>query len=363
MTCAPTEHPWCTWPDWFTDFAGQQCESVAQHAWKFERKGPEWAWLWQPHWWEKDEEMSDTKEGLGIHKAICAIKLAIAGGGGISKDRTAPMGYAFRGIEDFDNILCGLTAEHNVNAYPRILSKEIVHGLTNKGSYQSHVIVEIEWTYVCSLDGSRQVASTIGEAMDTQDKAFNKAMQASRKYADIMVFRIPTAGDDTEASPVYVPHAPPSAVAQPHANGAAPVVATPAAAAPAPPAPVKAVRARAPKEAVPPPAQQAAPPPPPAEPEPFPAGEAPSPPSESLLGRIGEVNSFPLLYAVAQDAEAVKEPKPRDELFTAIRNRAAYLFTTAQNLKEVQEGFPLVTALGQPDELKRAANTAYARFR
>ncbi len=96
--------------------------------------------------------------------------------------------------------------------------------------------------------------------------------------------------------------------------------------------------------------------------------ESPPVPSEpenhtnDLMGRIGEVNTFPLLYAIAQDADQHVEPG-RTELFAAIKHRGVYLFGEAKNLSEVQEGFPLVSALGQPIELKKAANEAYSKFR
>jgi hypothetical protein len=318
-------------------------------------------------------------EQLGIHKAICAIKLSLAGGGGIAKDRKA-MGYSFRGIEDFDRILCGMTAEHGVSAFPRILKWELRDGQTKNGGYQAHAIVEVEWTFTCAVDGSQHIASTMGEAMDTQDKAFNKAMQASRKYADIMVFRIPVAGDDTE---IYVPEpsttqapalAPPKPTGDPMAaqmsNGTLlPTQQEPPRRTRGPnkPKPEAAPQPGAGTHVVTPPF--VAPQVPAFVPEPPPdangnvyAPESPEDHTTALMGRIGEINTFPLLYAVAQDADNHVEPG-RTELFSAIKNRAVYLFGEAKSLAEVQEGFSLVSAMGQPEMLKKAANDAYARYR
>jgi hypothetical protein len=50
-------------------------------------------------------------------------------------------------------------------------------------------------------------------------------------------------------------------------------------------------------------------------------------------------------------------------IFEAITLRAAELFALAPDMKTVQEGFELVTALGTPDVLKKAVNTSYARAR
>lgn len=304
-------------------------------------------------------------EGLGIHKAICALKLAIAQGGGVQKERKAPMGYSFRGIEDFDNILCGLSAEHGVAMYPRVTDREVIHGTTAKGGYQSHVFLTIDWTFVCASDGSREVVTTCGEAMDTQDKAINKAMQASRKYAILMVLMIPTAGDDTEIyvpEPAPVPAAPISSPAQVPVPELPRGDLLPAKPRPAPPR-VGAPGKRGPNKP---------------KPDgltletngPDAAGDiangtvAPTEAaSESLLGRIGEVQTFPLLFAIAGDADKTTDQVARDELMLAVKHRAVLLFADAKNMDGVKEGFDLVRALGSPDDLKRAANEAFVRFR
>jgi predicted outer membrane protein len=45
------------------------------------------------------------------------------------------------------------------------------------------------------VDGSSHTIKTYGEAMDSADKATNKAMSAAYKYAAIQSFCIPTEGD------------------------------------------------------------------------------------------------------------------------------------------------------------------------
>ena len=302
--------------------------------------------------------------GMGLNKAIAAIKATLAGGGGIQKGRQAPMGYAFRGIEDFDNILCGLTAQHGVNIYPRVTRREIIHGKTAKGTYQAHVILDVEFKFV-HLDGSYEIAATCGEAMDTQDKAHNKAMQAARKYAIVQVFQIPVGGDDTEVYvPENAPHQEPAKDASP--QQAAPL---PPPAQAAPPAEKRTRGPNKPKDEPPAPpaqepAQQAAPA---GEPElPFPHGPAGVTTNDidGLVDRIGAVSTFPLLFAIAQDAEESTKGGPdRPGVFAAIRTRAIHLFDAAKSMKEVQEGFEIVTALGQPPDVAAAANKAYAKYR
>ena len=301
--------------------------------------------------------------GLGIHKAICSIKAAIAAGGGVQKERSAPMGYKFRGIEDFDNILCGMTAEHGVVMYPRVVDRDLREGVTAKGGYQLHVFLTIDWTFVCADDGSSVVVTTIGEAMDTQDKAVNKAMQASRKYAILMVLMIPTAGDDTE---IYVPEpklmtveipAVVHAVAQAALDDIAalpPLRADDSIVRQGPT--VKRTRGpNKPKEA---PAEIT-------QPAEVLNGAVVVDDVADLIGRIENVQTFPLLYAFAQDmdSQTANGSSDRAAVFEAVKSKAIALFAAAQNAAGVQEGFELVSALGQPIELKQAANAAYARYR
>lgn len=58
------------------------------------------------------------------------------------------------------------------------------------------VTVEAEFDLVCAEDGSKHTIKTFGEAMDSGDKATNKAMSAAYKYACFQAFAIPTEGDN-----------------------------------------------------------------------------------------------------------------------------------------------------------------------
>jgi hypothetical protein len=58
------------------------------------------------------------------------------------------------------------------------------------------VTVKAEFDFVCAIDGSMHTVATYGEAMDSSDKATNKAMSAAYKYAAFQAFAIPTEGDN-----------------------------------------------------------------------------------------------------------------------------------------------------------------------
>lgn len=132
-----------------------------------------------------------------VYKAINAVQAKLAKTG-ISKDRknTQGSGYMFRGIDDVYNALSPLLAEHGLCIMPRILSRECVERQSQKGGALFYVTVEAEFDFVCAADGSRHVVRTFGEAMDSGDKATNKAMSAAYKYAAFQAFAIPTEGDN-----------------------------------------------------------------------------------------------------------------------------------------------------------------------
>jgi hypothetical protein len=134
---------------------------------------------------------------MEVYKAINAVQTALATAG-IAKDRINSQGatYKFRGIDDIYNALAPLLAKHGLCIIPRMLSRHCDERLSQKGNALFYVTVHAEFDFVSSLDGSKHTASTFGEAMDSGDKATNKAMSAAYKYAAFQAFCIPTEGDN-----------------------------------------------------------------------------------------------------------------------------------------------------------------------
>jgi hypothetical protein len=133
---------------------------------------------------------------MKVYTAINAVQAALSRDG-ITKDRkNTQQGYNFRGIDDVYNALSPLLAKHGLCILPRILTRECVERATQKGGALFYVTVEAEFDFVCAEDGSKHVVRTFGEAMDSADKATNKAMSAAYKYAAFQAFAIPTEGDN-----------------------------------------------------------------------------------------------------------------------------------------------------------------------
>jgi len=138
---------------------------------------------------------------MKVYQAIAAAMAEIAKEG-IGKNRkNDQQGYKFRGIDDVYNALAPILSKCGLVMLPRVLGREVVERTTAKGNAIFYVTVDVEFDLVCAEDGSKHTVKTFGEAMDTADKATNKAMSAAYKYMAMEVFCIPTEGDnDAEAT-------------------------------------------------------------------------------------------------------------------------------------------------------------------
>jgi len=133
---------------------------------------------------------------MQVYKSINLVQQEMAQHG-ISKNRkNEQQGYKFRGIDDVYNSLSPLLAKHGLCILPRMLNRTCTERVNAKGNTLFYVIVEAEFDFVASEDGSKHVVKTYGEAMDSGDKATNKAMSAAYKYACMQAFAIPTEGDN-----------------------------------------------------------------------------------------------------------------------------------------------------------------------
>lgn len=131
-----------------------------------------------------------------VYLAISAVSKALAHEG-ISKDRSnQQQGYKFRGIDDCLNALASLLPAHELIIIPSVLEREVIERQTKSGGSLFYVTVKVQFSFISTKDGSRHDAVVYGEAMDSADKATNKAMSAAYKYAVLLTFCIPTEGDN-----------------------------------------------------------------------------------------------------------------------------------------------------------------------
>jgi hypothetical protein len=145
-----------------------------------------------------------------VYKAIAAVAATMAQDGIAKARRNQAQGYSFRGIDDVYNALGKVLAANGLVVLPRVLARECIERQTAKGSPLFYVTVEVEFDFVSAEDGSKHTVKTYGEAMDSADKATNKAMSAAYKYAAMQAFCIPTEGDNDADShtPEVAPNKP-----------------------------------------------------------------------------------------------------------------------------------------------------------
>lgn len=139
---------------------------------------------------------TNTAAPPAVYAAISDVMAEMATDG-IGKDRkNTQQNYSFRGIDDIYNALARVMSSHRLMMLPRASERTTVERQTKNGGALNYTTVRVEFDLVSAVDGSRHTICTYGEAMDSADKATNKAMSAAFKYAAIQAFCIPTEGDN-----------------------------------------------------------------------------------------------------------------------------------------------------------------------
>jgi hypothetical protein len=127
-----------------------------------------------------------------IYKSVIDVMKKI---NAIGKDRrNSQQNFAYRGIDDVMNELHGALSECGVFVVPEVLEENRSTGKSKSGGELYYTRLKIRFTFYAG-DGSHIDAVVIGEAMDSGDKASNKALSIGLKYAMLQVFCIPTEDD------------------------------------------------------------------------------------------------------------------------------------------------------------------------
>lgn len=138
--------------------------------------------------------MSETPHPM-IYAALSAVMGDV---GHVGKTRkNTQQNYQFRGIDDVLSAVQDVLVKHGVVVVPRVLKtwRSVVQ--TKGGSVMYSVRLLVEHKFY-ARDGSHVVCVTLGEAMDTGDKASNKAMSQALKYALVETLCIPTYEKDRD---------------------------------------------------------------------------------------------------------------------------------------------------------------------
>jgi hypothetical protein len=256
-----------------------------------------------------------------VYEAIARVSAELAGIG-VGKDRkNMAQGFMFRGIDDIYQVLCTLLPKHGLVIIPRVMYRGVTERQSQKGGALYQVICEVEFDIVSTEDGSRHTARIVGEAMDSGDKATNKAMAIAYKYLAFLMFCIPVVGviDDPDSETHNpLPEAdkrdaplPPSAAPSPRAKPVkAQAPATPAA---PPPAATPVPPAAVPAAAVPP---------------------AGTPPEKSVIEQMVDGDGVTLTHAVSTQLDQHRDILSIAPNEGALRKAFAGAYTWASELQD-----------------------------
>lgn len=138
----------------------------------------------------------------GIYEAMTAIMRDMEAVCKAKKNQQ--QGYSFRGIDDLYNAIHPILAKHGVFCTVELVNSLREERSTKTGGALLYSIIDYKVCFNAS-DGSSVYSVVRGEAMDSADKASNKALSAAMKYACMTAFLIPTEdiedSDKGDASP------------------------------------------------------------------------------------------------------------------------------------------------------------------
>lgn len=133
--------------------------------------------------------MAETAKKMNIYEAIsrCMEEIGAVGKDAVNKQQ----GFKYRGIDAVMNAINPALTKNHVFIVPEVLDQSREERTTKSGGALIYSVCRIKYTFYAE-DGSCIEAVTVGEGMDSGDKATNKAMAIAFKYACFQVFCIPT---------------------------------------------------------------------------------------------------------------------------------------------------------------------------
>jgi len=134
-----------------------------------------------------------------IHGCLIAAMRAIAKTGiaKLSKAETGAAKFNFRGIDAAMNEMSPILVNAGITVTPRYSELTIQERAKDGGKFSRFVTVKGSFTFAAA-DGSSVVAEAYGEAMDSGDKATNKAQSVSFRTVLFQQFIVPLMAMDTE---------------------------------------------------------------------------------------------------------------------------------------------------------------------
>jgi len=128
-----------------------------------------------------------------INERMVAVTRRIATEGIGKTRKNAHQGYNFRGVDEVMNAFAPLLADAGLYLRPAYSERSVVERQGKSGAL-IYVTVKGDFTFTDDAGEAVTVGPFYGEAMDSGDKATNKAMAAAFKYAMFQTFCVPLEG-------------------------------------------------------------------------------------------------------------------------------------------------------------------------
>ena len=144
------------------------------------------------------QDETETGSGPMIYSAIASIMADVDAIPKIQHNEF--LDYPFRGIDDVYNALHRLFVRHKVFTTSEILEQVRSEWVNEQGTLMIEYALKVRYTFHAQ-DGSFVTSETMGQAMDSSDKAGNKAMTMSHKTALLQLFMVPTSDDPDADTP------------------------------------------------------------------------------------------------------------------------------------------------------------------
>jgi hypothetical protein len=133
----------------------------------------------------------DGHKSPHVLTGIKQVMQAFADKGIAKSHKNESQGFKFRGIDDVMNRMAQHLVEAGLVIVPNIRNREVYERVNSRGNPLFYVTVQVDFTIWSTVDGSSVVCSVPGEAMDSGDKATNKALSIAYKYMAFQLFAIP----------------------------------------------------------------------------------------------------------------------------------------------------------------------------
>lgn len=145
---------------------------------------------------------------MNVFETVSAVKADL---GAVAKGKTMEQGparYSYRAIDDVLNALHAPMVTHGLVICPHLIEVgQEARGQTRAGTPIHRTSVLVRY-WISGAEGDSIEARTIGEALDSGDKGYNKACTAAFKMLLTQLFAIPFATDDTDDHYVENPASP-----------------------------------------------------------------------------------------------------------------------------------------------------------